>query len=129
MEITVREFEHTDVIALRGRLERGSIPELTQTLEAANQQGKYNLIVDMSQLEYISSIGLRALLTAQRNNKRDSHGELILAEVPDHIRQALELTGISEFFRTFDDLSSAIAFAATLPGDPATDAPPPPKKK
>ncbi len=129
MEITVRELEHIDVIAVRGRLERFTIAQLTQTLEASNKRGKYNLVLDMSQMEYMSSAGFRALLTVQRDNKRNGRGELILARVPDPIRQALELTGITDFFRTFDDLSAAVEYAASLPGDPTTDAPPPEKKK
>ena len=125
MEITVKELERTDVIAVRGRLERLTITELTQALEASHQRGKYNLVIDMSQVEYMSSAGFRALLDAQRHNKRDHHGELILARVPDQISQALELTGITDFFRTFGDLSAAVEYAAGLPGDPTTDAPPP----
>ena len=129
MEITVKELERTDVIAVRGRLERFTITELTQALEASHQRGKYNLVIDMSQVEYMSSAGFRELLNAQRHNKRDHRGELILARVPDQIRQALELTGITDFFRAFDDLSAAVEYAAGLPGDPTTDAPPPEDKK
>jgi anti-sigma B factor antagonist len=118
MEITVTEFENSVVIALQGRLERASIPELDKTLAASNQRGKYNLIVDMSQLEYISSVGIRALLTAQRDHQRAGRGQLMLVQVPAHIREALEVTGITELFRTFEDLPSAVEFAARLPGDP-----------
>ena len=129
MEITVKELERTDVIAVRGRLERFTIDRLTQVLEDSNQRGKYNLVLDMSQVEYMSSAGFRALLTVQRDSKRNHRGELILARVPDQIRQALELTGITDFFRAFDDLSAAVEYAAGLPGDPTTDAPPPEDKK
>ena len=125
MEITVKELSHSDVIAVRGRLERSTVAQLTQALEASNNRGKYNLIIDLSQVEYMSSAGFRALLNAQQNNRRNQRGELILAHVPDHISQALELTGFAEFFKTFDDLSSAVEFTAQLPGDPTGDGPPP----
>jgi anti-anti-sigma factor len=121
MEITVKELEHTDVIALKGRLERASIDELTQALKTSNQRSKHWLIIDMSQLEYISSVGLRTLLTAQRDNQREQRAELILAQVPSHIREALELTGITELFRTFADLSSAVEFSATVSDKPRED--------
>jgi anti-sigma B factor antagonist len=115
MEITVKELERTDVIAVRGRLEHFTTAELTEALEASHQRGKYNLVLDMSGVEYMSSVGFRALLTVQRHNKRDHHGELILARLPDQIRQALELTGINDLFKIFDDLSAAVAYAASLP--------------
>ncbi len=125
MEITVKELERTDVIAVQGRLERFTIDPLIHALEASHRRGKYNLVLDLSGVEYMSSAGFRELLTAQRHNKRDHHGELILARVPDQIRQSLELTGINDLFKIFDDLPAAVAYAASLPGDPTTDAPPP----
>jgi anti-sigma B factor antagonist len=124
MEITVKELDHCDVISVNGRLERSTVAQLNQALEASNNQGKYNLIIDLSQVEYMSSAGFRALLIAQQNNRRNQRGELILAQAPEHISQALEITGFREFFRTFDDLSSAIEFAAQLGNAPPPDTPP-----
>lgn len=124
MDITVEQLPHTDVITLRGRLERSTADGLAEALKDCNQRGRYNIIIDMRQVEYMSSAGFRMLLNVQRNYQQDRRGELILAQVPEHIQQALELTGIVAFFKTFDDLSSAVAYAATLPGDAS-----PPEKK
>jgi anti-sigma B factor antagonist len=117
MEIAVKALDHCDVISVIGRLERSTAEQLTQALEASNKRGKYNLVIDLSQVEYIASAGFRALLIAQQNNRRNHHGELILAQVPDHVQQVLELTGFGDFFHTFDDLSYAIEFAKQLPDD------------
>ena len=103
MEITVQEFKHCDMITIMGRIDSATAPQLTQALEAANNNGKYKLVVDMSDLEYMSSAGFRALLAAQRNSKRYNRGEVVLASVPDRIREALELAGFTELFKTFDD--------------------------
>jgi anti-sigma B factor antagonist len=127
MEIAVKELDHCDVISVIGYLERFTVAQLTQALETSNKRGKYNLIIDLSQVEYMSSAGFWALLAAQQNNRRNRRGELILAQVPEHIQQTLELTGFGEFFHTFDDLSSAIEFATQLPDDLSTDASPPKK--
>jgi anti-sigma B factor antagonist len=122
MEIMVKELDHCDVISVSGYIERFTVAQLTRAVETSNERGKYNLIIDLSQVEYLSSAGYRALLVAQQNNRRNRRGELILAQVPEHVQQALELTGFGEFFHTFDDLSSAIEFAAQLPDDLPTDA-------
>lgn len=118
MEIVVKELDHCDVISVTGYLERSTAEQLAQVLETSNKRDKYNLVIDLSQVEYIASAGFRTLLIAQQNNKRNHHGELILAQVPDHVRQVLELTGFRDFFHIFDDLSSAIKFAEQLPDDP-----------
>ena len=102
---------------------------MTQALEASNERGKYNIVLDLSHLEYMSSVGFRALLNAQQNNKHSGRGELTLAQVPNHVQQVLELTGFGQFFNTFDDLSSAIEFAVQLPNDRTADASPPKKFK
>lgn len=108
MEISVQEFKHCDMITIKGRVDSSTAPQLAQALEAANESGKYKLVVDMQDLEYMSSAGFRALLAAQRNCKKYNRGEVVLASVPDRIREALELAGFTELFKTFDDSLTAV---------------------
>ena len=123
MEITTKEFQQVELITIKGRMDSVEAPRLAQALESANHRGKYRIVVDMSQLEYLSSAGFRALADAQRNSKRHHGGEVILAQVSGRIREALELVGFSEYFRIFDDVTSALDFAANSPaGDSAADA-------
>ena len=127
MEITVKDFKQTELITIQGRVDSVEASRLVQALEAANHRGKYKLVVDMSQLEYMSSAGFRALAEAQRNSKRRKGGEVMLAQVPDPIREALETVGFTEYFNIFDNVTAALEFAAELPaGDSTTDASPPP---
>jgi len=108
MEITVQEFKHCDMITIKGRVDSATAPQLTQSLEAANEGGKYKLVINMESLEYMSSAGFRALLAAQRNCKKYNRGEVVLASVPDRIREALGLAGFNELFKTFDDTLAAV---------------------
>jgi len=117
MEITVKEFEQAELITINGRLDSVEAPRLAQALEAANQRGKYKIVVDMSQLEYMSSAGFRALGDAQRNSKRHNGGEVLLVQVRDNIRDALEMVGFAGYFHTFEAVNSALDFAANLPAD------------
>jgi anti-sigma B factor antagonist len=64
----------------------------------------------MSELEYMSSAGFRALLAAQRNCKRYNRGELVLASVPARIHEALELAGFTELFKIFDTPLDAVGY-------------------
>ena len=108
MEISVQEFKHCDMISVKGRVDSATAPQLAQALEAANEGGKYKLVIDMAGLEYMSSAGFRAMLAAQRNCKKYNRGEVVLASVPDRIREALELAGFTELFKTFDDTLTAV---------------------
>ena len=108
MEITTQEFKHCDLITIKGRVDSSTAPQVAQALEAANESGKYKLVVDISALEYMSSAGFRALLGAQRNSKKYNRGEVVLVNVPDRIREALDLAGFTELFKTFDDTLAAV---------------------
>lgn len=108
MEISAQEFKHCDLFTIKGRVDSVTAPQLAQALETANENGKYKLVVDMAGLEYMSSAGFRALLAAQRNSKKYNRGEVVLVKVPDRIREALELAGFTELFKTFDDTLTAV---------------------
>lgn len=108
MEITTQEFKHCEMIKIKGRVDSATAPQMAQALESAGKAGKYKLVVDMSELEYMSSAGFRALLAAQRESKKFNRGEVVLSSVPDRIREALELAGFTELFKTFDDDLTAV---------------------
>ncbi len=108
MEITTQEFKHCDLIKEHGRVDSATAPDFSKALEKANNDGKFKIVVDMSELEYMSSAGFRALLATQRNCKRYNRGELVLVGVPERIREALELAGFTELFKTFDDPIEAV---------------------
>ena len=130
MEITVKELKHTELITIKGRVDSVEASRLAQALEAANHRGKYKIVIDMSQLEYMSSAGFRALGNAQRNSKRYNRGEVVLVQVPNLVREALELVGLAEYFIMFDNVTSALEFTANLQaGDSTTHAPPSPSGK
>ncbi|MBL8063000.1 MAG: STAS domain-containing protein [Anaerolineales bacterium] len=108
MEITNQEFKHCDLIAVKGRVDSATAPQFAKALETANNNARFKIVLDMNDLEYMSSAGFRALLAAQRNCKRYNRGEVVLARVPVRIREALELAGFTELFKTFDDPVTAV---------------------
>lgn len=120
MKITTQDFGHVEVITVNGRLDSVEATQLEQALEAAHRRGKHKLVIDMSQLEYMSSAGFRALATAQRNSKHHNRGEVILTQVPSTVREALELVGFTEYFKIIDPPASALQYAENLSADLST---------
>ena len=114
MDVTTKEINHVELITVKGRVDSVEAPRLAQALESANQRGKYKIVVDMSQVEYMSSAGFRALGDAQRNSKRHQRGEVVLAQVPERIHEALHMVGFAEYFNIFDDVTSALGYAENL---------------
>ena len=108
MEITAKQYKHCDLLSVQGKVDSYTAPELTKAIEALNDKGSFKIVLDLSQLEYMSSAGFRALLIGQRNCKRYNRGEVVLAAVPKRILEALELTGFTPLFKIFDDVISAV---------------------
>jgi anti-sigma B factor antagonist len=108
MEITSQQYKHCDLLAVSGKVDSYTAPDLSKAIETLYEQGRYKLVLDLSKLEYMSSAGFRALLVGQRNSKRYNRGEIVLASVPKRIMEALELTGFTPLFKIFDDVTSAV---------------------
>jgi anti-anti-sigma factor len=124
MEIESKEFGDVEVITVQGRVDSVQAGQLTRALESASQRGIHKIIVDTGQVEYMSSAGFRALADAQRRSLRYPGGDVVLAQVPTLLREALELVGFTENFHIADSVSAAREWLAKRSaGDSAATAP------
>lgn len=114
MEITAQQINHVELITVKGRVDSVEATGLAKALESALRRGKYKIVVDLSHVEYMSSAGFRALGNAQRNSQRHAGGEVVLANVPALIHEALELVGFTEYFHIEASVPAAVAFAENL---------------
>ncbi len=78
---------------LEGRLDTVTAPELEKELKAS-LDGITELTMDFGKLEYISSAGLRVLLSAQK--AMNKQGEMKLMNVNETIMEIFEVTGFSD---------------------------------
>ena len=123
MKIDIMEVKNASLIAISGRIDSDTSPEVARAFQSVQDQGQYNLIVDMSGLEYISSATLRALMAAQRASKRTQRGEVTLLRVPENIYNVLDMAGLVQIFRIVDDPATLPELeGVTLPGNPSPNA-------
>lgn len=80
-------------IILEGRLDTSTSPDLDQELQNS-LSGITELIFDLGKLEYISSAGLRVLLTAQKTMNKQ--GSMIIRNTSDEIKEIFDVTGFSD---------------------------------
>jgi len=108
MEIAAKQFKSCDLLTLKGRVDSATAPKLTEALDTITSGGRFKIVLDMGDLEYMSSAGFRALLAGQRLCRRYNRGEVVLASVPDRIQEALELAGFTELFKIFPNAIDAV---------------------
>lgn len=94
MKIESAREENKLTIKLEGRLDTTSAPELSDALKL---DGVSDLTLDLSGVPYMSSAGLRCLLTAHKALLANG-GSMRLAGVHDIVREVLDMTGFSDFF-------------------------------
>ena len=95
MTINKNRNENTLTVVVEGRLDTTTAPQLEAEMKES-LQGITTLVMDMSALEYISSAGLRVLLSAQKimNNQ----GEMKVTGANESIMEIFEVTGFNDIF-------------------------------
>lgn len=93
MTITKKSENGRLVIALEGRLDTTTAPALEEELNAS-LAGVTDLLFDLSNLEYISSAGLRVLLSAQKTMNKQ--GKMAVTGVNETVSEIFEVTGFSD---------------------------------
>jgi anti-sigma B factor antagonist len=107
MEITVRELNRVDLIIVDGRVDSSNATELGQALTESIEKGTVNLVVDLEKVDYMSSGGLRELVSALKQARKDG-GDLRLCSLSDRVREVLELAGLDSIFEIYDDQVTAV---------------------
>ncbi len=95
MKLNISVDEDTATVTLEGRLDSNSSPELEGALKDVSESP--NLILDMANLAYLSSAGLRVLLGAHKQ-KKAMDGELVIRNANNTIQEIFDLTGFSTIF-------------------------------
>ncbi len=81
------------VVTLEGRLDTTTAPQLENELKDS-MDGITELKFDVAKLEYISSAGLRVLLSAQKIMNKQ--GNMVVANVSEEVMEIFEVTGFSD---------------------------------
>lgn len=94
MEIRRTTDGNTVTLELDGKLSAIAAPDLQRELDAALEEFE-NILLDMSKVEYISSAGIRAILSTQKKILKKGNGKLSLIGLTQESREILEVTGMN----------------------------------
>ena len=89
-----KKFSDVNTIVLSGRLDTVTAPQLEAELEKILSDSDA-LVLDMANLEYISSAGLRVILKAQK--AMNTKGTMKLIHVGESVMEVFDITGFSDF--------------------------------
>ena len=107
MDISEDRKADAVILALSGKLDATTAKTFEDKILGVINSGTHRLVIDLSQLEYVSSSGLRVfLLAAKRLQATD--GKIVCCGLQDHIRQVFDLAGFSSILPIYGSRDEAI---------------------
>ena len=98
MEIVTKNYDHVKVVAIHGDIDGHTAPLVQEQIMAEMQPG-VPLLLDMSAVSFMSSAGLRVLLTTYRQAVQ-AQNKVLLVGLREEIEDTMSATGFLSFFET-----------------------------
>lgn len=95
------------VLRVAGRMDAENSNQFEQQCEACISEGFTNLVVDLCDLTYISSMGLRSVVAIAKK-LRDKGGNLRVCRLTGLVRQVFEITRLNQVFPPHESVESAL---------------------
>ena len=108
MEIATQEYKRVAVMSVSGRVDSSTAPELESQLTKVVDGGQYHIVLDLKDVEYMSSAGLRAMVSTLKKVKR-VNGDLRLANPSARVEEVLRLAGLTSIFSIHSTQEEAVA--------------------
>jgi len=108
VEYLEEEINGVSVITFKGRIDSQLALDLESLLQNIYALGRYRLVLNMADVRYMSSAGLRTLADILTKN-RENGGDLKLVALNPKVLRVFEVIGFNNFFSLYDTTELAIA--------------------
>ena len=108
MDIQTRKETNAIVLTISGRMDAVTAPEYEKVLNQLIAEGNTGFVVDFNKLDYISSAGLRALLTTAKILKGKG-GQVRFANIAGTVKEVFDISGFGSIFQMHDTVAAALA--------------------
>lgn len=111
--MTTPSFEHSelkrcDLLVLHGRFDSAKAPEVEAKFKELTDNGRYRFVVDLGDVDYVSSAFLRILISTLKTTKRFNRGNIYLAAMTDRVHDVFDLAGLLPLFDVYDTVAEAV---------------------
>ena len=107
MEINVKTIDAASVVELIGEIDGSSAPAAQARILPLAGPGSH-ILLDMTKVPYMSSAGLRMLLSTYRQ-VTSKNGRIVLVGLSEEIQDTMSVTGFLKFFTTCSTLEAGLA--------------------
>ncbi len=107
MEIQTRDTNDIKVVDLIGKLDTNTAPDAEKHLNKLTKEGAKKILVNLEKLDYVSSAGLRVLLSTNKQ-LQSSSGLLRICNLNEVVKEIFDISGFSSIFNVFVTESEAL---------------------
>lgn len=112
MNIQETKQGKTSIIGVEGRLDSMSAPDFEKRLLQLIDEGNVFIALNCAKLDYVSSAGLRAILSAAKRAKQ-AHGKLTLGNPSQQVGEILDIAGFASILPIFKTIEEAVTACGT----------------
>lgn len=105
MEAQVEEKGEVVVVHIEGRLDAASSPQLEKQINGVIDAGHFKIVLDCTNLDYLSSAGMRLMLSLFKRLK-SVEGKLVACNLKDEVMEVIKMAGFNqvlEFYSTIEE--------------------------
>lgn len=107
IDLQISRLENVTLVELVGRVDSSNANVLGEALTYEIENGHTNLVLDLSGVDYMSSAGLRELVSGYKKVKRIA-GDLRLVQPTPRVQEILEMSGLDTVFQIFPTRMDAV---------------------
>ncbi|MBX3058428.1 MAG: STAS domain-containing protein [Anaerolineae bacterium] len=107
LNLTTEVFKRAALVKAAGRIDSSNAAQFDATLKDVLAGGYENIALDLSEISYMSSAGLRAIVAAHRECAK-KRGSLVLAAPSERVSEVFSLAGLDSIFTVYDDVTAAV---------------------
>ena len=114
MKVLRKQFANALVLTLDGRLDHETTPEFREEIMGAVRQAagaELTMVLDLAQLEYLSSAGLNSLIIASRTARKEAVS-IYAAGLQTMVRETWEISHLTLLVQTFPTVQEALGLAS-----------------
>ncbi|MEN6616171.1 MAG: STAS domain-containing protein [Syntrophorhabdus sp.] len=108
MDITTRKEKDITIVAVVGRIDAITAPEFEASLDRLITAGERTILINLSGLGYISSAGLRSILSSAKKLKALS-GEILFTGLQGPVEEVFQISGFKSIFKIFPTEADTLA--------------------
>jgi len=107
--VTIERRQAADqtIVVVSGRMDAENAPQFEQQCRACIAEGSTGLVVDLGELTYVSSMGLRSFISIAKT-LQDKGGALRLCRLSGLVKQVFEITGLLGSFPVYESVEAAL---------------------